>query len=436
LNRVSSVGNALRGIPGVGKGGAQRSSRNATEGVPYSLLRVAVAAIAVLLFCGSDWLQFRGTDNASVGGDKQLPLRFGPDEHVAWKAALPGSGPSGPIVVRGRVVVTAASGASQDRLHVLALDAASGKLRWQRQLWATGSTTHNPFGGVAANTPASDGRRIFALFSSNDLVCFDLDGNLQWLRGLSYECPLARNNAGMASSPLVVGGAVIAQVQNAGESFVVAIDASTGQTRWRIEREQAPIWSSPTVLRGKTPADDLVLLQSRSNFTAYDPARGRVRAVYDHWCDTIASATTCGGRVFLPAAGIHALGCDLTAGRMTLLWSQPRLRAGESSPVACGGRLYVVKDGSILVCGDASDGRILWQLRLKGPIWATPVLAGGYLYLVNHDGLVQTVRLGDKPEVVGGSRIDPGVLASPAVADGALYFRCPQSLWKVARISP
>jgi outer membrane protein assembly factor BamB len=396
------------------------------------LVAAVIAAVAVLLFCGSDWLQFRGNDNTSVCGEEDLPPRFGPQEHVAWKVPLSGRGPSGPIVVGGRVIVTAASGPRQDRLHVLALDAASGKVCWERQLWATGSTIHNPFGGVAANTPASDGRRIFALFSSNDLVCFDLDGNLQWLRGLSYESPLARNDAGMASSPLVVGPVVIVQVQSAGESFVVGIDASDGRTRWRLDREQVPIWSSPTVLRGKTPADDLVLLQSRSNFAAHDPATGRVQAVYDHWCDTIGSATTWDDRVFLPAAGIHALRCDRQAGKMALLWSQPQLRGDNSSPVACDGRIYVVKDGSILVCGDTSDGHVVWQLRLKGPIWATPVLAGGYLYVVNHDGLVQTVRLGEKGEVVGTSRIDPDVLASPAVADGAIYFRCPQSVWKIS----
>jgi outer membrane protein assembly factor BamB len=161
-----------------------------------------------------------------------------------------------------------------------------------------------------------------------------------------------------------------------------------------------------------------------------------VRAVYDHWCDTIASATTWDDRIFLPAAGIHALRCDRQAGKMTLLWNQPRLRGDNSSPVACDGRIYVVKDGSILVCGDASDGRVVWQLRLKGPIWATPVVAGGHLYAVNHDGLVQTVRLGDNGEVVGTSRIDAGVLASPAVADGAIYFRGPQSLWKISKTNP
>ena len=381
---------------------------------------------------GSDWLQFRGTDNDSVSLEKNLPTGFTEREHVAWKSPLPGTGPSGPIVVKGRVVVTAASGPRQDRLHVLAFDAASGHPLWHRQLWATGSTICNPFGGVAAPTPASDGQRIFASYSSNDVACFDLDGNLQWLRGLTYECPNARNDVGMGSSPVVVGGTVVVQVQNAGESFVIGLDATTGQTRWRLAREREPLWSSPTVLRGKTPQDDVVFLQSRANFAAYDPRSGELLAAYDHWCDTVASATTSGDGVYLPAAGIHALRYGATARALSLVWTEPRLRCGNSSPVVADGRIYTVKDGSILVCGDTTDGHVVWQLRLKGPIWATPVLADGRLYVVNHEGLVQVVRLGEKGELEGTGQLDPGILASPAVAEGALYFRSNANLWKIA----
>ena len=75
---------------------------------------------------------------------------------------------------------------------------------------------------------------------------------------------------------------------------------------------------------------------------------------------------------------------------------------------------------------------MLWQVRLKGPIWATPVAADGHLYVVNHDGLIQVVRLGEQGELVGTSQIDRGILASPAVADAALYFRSDAHLWKIA----
>ena len=78
-----------------------------------------LAAASVLLLSGADWRQFRGTDNTGVSPEKNLPVTFGPDQNVAWKAPLPGRGPSGPIVVGGRVFVTAASGPREDRLHVL-----------------------------------------------------------------------------------------------------------------------------------------------------------------------------------------------------------------------------------------------------------------------------------------------------------------------------
>ena len=114
------------------------------------------------------------------------------------------------------------------------------------------------------------------------------------------------------------------------------------------------------------------------------------------------------------------------------MWHESRLRSSNSSPVVHDGRVYTIKAPAILVCGDAKDGRTLWQLRLKGPVWATPVLADGHLYVVSHTGLVQVVRLGEKGQLVGGGQLDPAILASPAVADGAIYFRSDAHLWKIA----
>ncbi|HUT89139.1 MAG TPA: PQQ-binding-like beta-propeller repeat protein [Thermoguttaceae bacterium] len=395
-------------------------------------LPLALALFALAACSGSDWLHFRGTDNRSVSDEKNLPKTFGDEENVAWKVPLPGRGPSCPIVVGGRVVVTCSSGPRQDRLHVLSFDAATGKLQWERQLWATGSTICNPYGAVADNTPASDGRLIFAFYSSNDLACFDLEGNLKWLRGLTYDHPTTRNEASMASSPLVLGEVVVVQLENQGESFVAGIDVATGATRWRLDRPADAVWCSPTVLRGKTREDDIVLLQTRGRFTGHDPRTGEELWLYEADCHTIASCTTCGACVYLPANGLHALRYDPTARSVELLWYEQRLRGGNSSPVVHDGRVYRIKSPAILVCADAADGRILWQLRLKGAIWATPVAADGHLYAVNHDGLVHVVRLGEKGELVGTSQIDSGILASPAVADGAIYFRSDAHLWKVA----
>lgn len=395
-------------------------------------IHLTLAAGAICLFAGGDWRHFRGTHTNSVSRETNLPVSFDENRNVAWKAPLPGRGPSSPIVVAGRVVVTAASGPRQDRLHVLCFDAETGKLQWERQLWATGHTVVNGFGGNAAPTPASDGRLIFAFYSSNDLVCFDLDGNLQWFRGLAYECPAVRNDVGMASSPLVLGETVIVQLDGSVDSFVAGIDKATGETRWRLERQPGAIWASPTVLRGKSPEEDVVLLQSRSRLSAHDPATGKLLWDYEAKCHSIASVTTSADRVYLPAWGLHALRYDPGQGTVKLLWYENRLLSSDPSPLIHEGRAYTLKSKSILACGDAADGKILWQLRLKGPIWASPVVADGRIYCVNYDGLVQVVELGEKGRVIGTSQIDPKILASPAVADGAIYFRSDARLWKVA----
>ncbi|HEY2147444.1 MAG TPA: PQQ-binding-like beta-propeller repeat protein, partial [Pirellulales bacterium] len=212
---------------------------------------------------GGDWRQFRGNESNGVAADSDRvtrarvalpPVRWSETENIAWRADLPGHGPSSPIVVAGHVIVTASSGTPENRLHVLSYSATTGKLEWHRQFWATGRTMVQPTTAVATPTPTSDGNRVFALFSSGDFVCFDLDGNLLWLRSLQIEHPAAGNDVGMASSPLVVGPTVIVQFESQGDSFATGFDAAKGATRWQIARPRLGNWSSPIALRGKSVA--------------------------------------------------------------------------------------------------------------------------------------------------------------------------------------
>jgi outer membrane protein assembly factor BamB len=331
------------------------------------------------------------------------------------------------------VIVTCSSGPRQERLHVVCLGAADGKTLWQRQLWATGHTICHPFGAVAGPTPASDGRLVFAFYSSNDLVCFDLEGNLKWFRGLAHESPATRNDVGMASSPLVVGQTVVVQSDCQGASFVAGIDAQTGRNRWRIERDTGAVWSSPMLLRGKRPADDLVLLHGRGRLSAHDPQTGRQVAAYEASCSTVSTVAVADSTAYLPAGGVHALRYDAATGSFAKVWQDAqRLRCDNCSPVVYEGRVYAVKSPGIVVCADAADGKTLWQLRLKGPFWATPLAADGRLYCVSHAGLAQIVDLSGEGKLLGTAQLDEGMLASPIAANGAVYFRSDAHLWKIA----
>ena len=114
----------------------------------------------LLLLCSAsmllaqDWKQFRGSDGSGILNRPALPVKLTLDEHVAWKSPLPGRGLSSPIVIGDRVIVSCASGAQQDRLHVRCHDVTDGSLIWERQFWATGRTMTHQKTSVAAPTPA------------------------------------------------------------------------------------------------------------------------------------------------------------------------------------------------------------------------------------------------------------------------------------------
>lgn len=383
----------------------------------------------------ADWRKFRGNASRGEAEGRSPPTEWEEDDEaksaIAWRVDLPGRGVSSPIVVASKVVVTASSGFKQDRLHVLCFDAASGKQAWHRQFWATGRTLCHPTMAVAAGTPASDGTRIVAQFSSNDLVCLDLNGNLLWLRGLGYDHPTAANDVGMASSPLIVGQTVVVQIENKGESFAAGIDLETGLSRWRHDREQAMNWTSPALWEsdGNEP---LVLLQSPHLISAHRPGDGHLVWSHKTGCSVIPSVVSDGDLVYLPAGGLTALRPSGESVAPEVVWQEGKLAPESASPVVADGRVYTINSAPALSCADTATGKIIWRLRLAGPFWATPALAGGHLYCVSDKGLAQVVRLADEGKVVSRYDFAEAILASPAVSDGAVYFRSDAHLWKVA----
>jgi outer membrane protein assembly factor BamB len=383
------------------------------------------------LVLGADWRQLRGTDSSghATGG---APAELGADKNVAWKAVLAGRGPSSPIVVGGRVFVTASDGPRQDRLQVLAIDASSGKQLWRRSLWATGPTDSHPKTSMAAPTPASDGRRVVALFATGDLLALDPDGNVLWLRSLYAENPGATDGRGLASSPLLVSGIAVVHLESQNTSFAAGIDLATGKSCWRVERPREPCWTSPIALPGGA-GKPLVLLQGSTRLSALDPATGKEVWALKRGSDPIASSVLSGNRLYVPGEkGLAALELQGDAAPK-LLWEQPRLNPVMASPVVLSGRIYCLRQ-SVLVAGDLKSGEIVGRVRLKGPFSASLVTAGGLLYCISEGGQAQVVRPDGKGgQVVARGDLGETVLSTPAIVNGAIFLRGEKHLWKMAQ---
>lgn len=380
----------------------------------------------------ADWPSFRGGPDLGHAQHSPLPKELNAESNPLWTADLPGRGPASPIVVGEKVIVTASSGAKQDRLHVLAFDAKTGDRLWERQFWATGRTATHPTSAVAANTPCSDGERIFAFFSSNDLVCLDLDGKLLWYRGLAYDYPHVGNDAGMASSPIVVDAGVIVQAESQGDSFVACLDRATGETVWRAERPREASWASPMPIVDDQGAVAAILVQSSKRLSALDPNDGEEFWSIEGGVDLIPSAVQQGNLLAVPFDGLtmFRLASDRTKAPEKL-WSSNKLRPGAASPVIAGGRVLALNRGGVLAAGLPDTGEVDWQVRLDGSFWSSPVISGERLYCASDDGVLQIVPLEGDREQISSLQLGEAVQGTPAISDGALFVRSDRHLFKI-----
>lgn len=398
---------------------------------PSRSLKNLLAFFALTLFPATilpaDWPGWRGQGDG-VSTENVAPEVPSAAEGVLWKADLPGRGVSSPVVIGGRAFVTAASGPREKRLHVVCLDVRDGSKLWERQIWATGGTQCHPKTSMAAPTPASDGEHIFALFASCDAAAFDREGTLLWCRALGLDYPNLSNQVGMASSPLLWRGLFLALLETDSEAFAIALDARTGENRWKLPREKGINWTSPIVWQ--LPGGAALVLQSSRGLTAVDPASGAKLWQLDANLDGIASGAGTGLNLYAPGRETIAVRAPgATSPEATVAWRSSRLRASTASLLSYEDRVYGLSSAGVLCCARAEDGEIVWQERLKGPFSASPVACAGKLYCVNEEGLTTMLDLRGEKRVLADYPIGETVLASPAIAEGSIYIRSEKRLW-------
>lgn len=381
----------------------------------------------------SDWPQFRGAGSTGYAVDSKIPETL----KAQWSAELPGRGLSSPIIVGDKVFITAASGPKQEKLHVLCFKAADGSKVWERQLKATGRTMAHHKTSVAAPTPCSDGKHIFAIWSCNDLVAFDLEGNLLWTRGLTVDYANASNSLGMASSPMVLGETVVVVIENDSESYSLGIDVNTGRNLWKMDRPKAANWSSPIVWKADAQSAPVAVLQSKDGLVAVDPATGSRLWEYADGASTMSSSVSANGIIYAPSHGLTALKPDKNGGVPEQLWRSEQLNPSTISPVVVGDYIYSMNSASVMTVASLKDGERGWKLRLTGPFSASPVAAGKNIAVVSEKGLVQIVdTTAPEGKVMAQMQLplieNQLILSTPSLQGNSIFVRSDGHLWRLS----
>jgi outer membrane protein assembly factor BamB len=445
----------------------------------WILALLGFAALSMEGARADDWPQWRGPRGNGLTSETGLPVAWGDQEGIAWKAQLAGVGASTPVIWRDRVFVTSQSGKGvlRDGNHptlgrgpdatpersigdVATVEAREGDvvflveafdLEDGRRLWRYELEAETPEGSLpavhrkhnlASPSPTTDGERVYAWFGTGQLVVLDLDGKLVWEKhlGMTYQPFVIA--WGHSSSPTLFRDLVLLLCDHDNASYLVALDKRTGEEKWKADRGQGQrSYSTPTVVSG--PAGDELVVNSSERIDGYDPATGKQLWYFvekNQFPIPVPSFDdgiiyTSRGYRSGPYMAIRPGGRGDIAGTESVIWHVATGAPYVSSIVQYQGVIYMASDAGVVQAADAKTGERLWQERTGGVFSAAPVAGDGKVYLLSETGEVLVLRASKTFEILARNQMDARFLASPAVSNGQLFLRSDDRLIAVGRPS-
>ena len=439
-------------------------------------MRIALFALVVAA-SAQDWPSFRGPTASGVADGQNLPVQWdsGQRAGVLWKTDVHGLAHSSPVVWGDHVFLTTAvsskpdatfkaglygEGTASDDLsvhqwNVLCLDRATGRLLWERTAYQGVPKEKRHIKSTYANaTPATDGRVVVAFFGSQGLYAYDFAGNLLWKRDLgrfdvgAYDAP--EFEWGTASSPILYKDLVIVQCDQQKGSFLTALDAKSGKTVWRTERDELPSWGTPAILPGKTRAE---LVTNGSNFIrGYDPASGKELWRLGGSSKITAPTPVSSGDLIIVASGrrpeapIFAIRAgangDITlpsgqSRSQSVAWSKSQRGPYMPTPLIYGDYVYILGNDGIFTCYALADGQEVYRQRIShagSGFSSSPVASDGKIYLSSEDGEIFVAKAGLKFEILARNDMAEPLMATPAISGGLLIVRTQHHLWAIGQL--
>lgn len=438
-------------------------------------MKTIIALVLVLSPIGvthaQNWSSFRGNNASGVAEGRKTPATWSVDksQNIVWKTSIPGFSHASPIVWGNRVFVitaissdTATSFVAKDRgiglaedsvkhtWRIYGLDKKSGRVIWSETAYEGIPKAKRHVKATQANsTPATDGRYVVAVFGSEGLACYDVNGKLLWKQDLGILNPGLWDDPtsswGHSSSPIIYKDLVIVQADGHKQSFIAAFNLKDGKQVWRVERGEITSWTTPTI---NTETKRAELIANGGRFIrGYDPLTGKElwRFADNETQVKMQAPLVANGLIYITggypagrpmyAFKPGAVGdISLKPGEETnnfIAWKSSKGSPYTPTPIIYGDLLYALADNGVLSAYDGKTGTMIYQQRLPSSFSASPVAADGKLYLSSEDGDVFVVRTGPKFELLATNVMGQPLMATPAISDGLLIVRTKDFVYAV-----
>jgi outer membrane protein assembly factor BamB len=370
---------------------------------------------------------FRGPFGDGVAFQKNIPTDWNGagGKNVVWKVKIPKTGFSSPIVWGNQLFVT---GADAQARMVYCYDKNTGKLLWEA---AADNIQGSPSAmpkvtadtGLAAPTMATDGRAVFAIFATGDVLALDMTGKRLWARNLG----VPDNHYGHGSSLIVYKDKLLIQYDTNRAGKLLALDTQTGNTVWETARNSKISWSSPILVN--TGSRTEVILTTNPNVNGYDPETGK--ELWNIAClsgEVGPSAGYADGMVFACNEYAKLVGIKI-GGTPEIVWEADEFLPEVSSPLAVNGLLFIATTYGAFVCYDAKSGEKLWEQEFGDAFYSSPVYADGKVYITDMSGKTHIVKAAKEYQLVATSELGEKAVCSPVFQDGKVYLRGMNNLY-------
>jgi outer membrane protein assembly factor BamB len=409
----------------------------------------------------ANWPEFRGPQGNGISTATDLPLHWSEQQNVKWSTPIHGKAWSSPVIWGRQVWVTTAT-ADGHELFAVCLDRDTGKVIRDLKLFDVAKPQFcHPFNSYASPTPAIEAGRIYVTFGAPGTACLETEtGKVLWTRR-DIECNHFR---GAGSSPILYSNLFLLNFDGSDHQFVLALDKQTGRTVWEKQRSidyqdlgpdgrpeqggdyrkafgtcQVATFDGRTILLSQgsralyaydpPSGDELWRLEERSSYS------GASRPLTGHGLVFVSAGFGSGGVLAIrpgkagEVLDTKAPGTDAT--QLQVVWKTKPNAPKKPSLLLLGDLLFAIDDSGVATCWEALTGKVVWSERLGGHYSASPLAAGGRIYLFSEEGKTTVVAAGREFKKLAENQLGDGFMASPAVSGEALFLRSRTQLYRI-----
>jgi outer membrane protein assembly factor BamB len=416
-----------------------------------TFLALVLSAIISTAFGQLTWTHLRGDHLDGHASVEHYPVKFSEGENILWKTPIEGLAWSSPVVWGNQIWLSTAT-RNGEKMGAVCIDYATGRILREMTLFEPQVIQRiHATNSYATSTPAIEKGRVYIHYGTYGTACINTDDfSVVWTR-TDMNC---EHMQGAASSLFLYENMLIVHIEGTDVQYIAALDKTSGETIWRTDRPRefyediAPVYkkayATPIVVT--VEGRDQLISNGAQMCFAYDVHTGEeLWSVWYGYDSTVGMPLEYGGLVFFNSGWIFEENVpnyvkffavdpkgrgDIT--KTHVKWQSSVDIPQISTPVIVDGRIYMIHERGALTCVDALTGEVIWKNQLRGQFNASPIYAGGNIYIPEVRGTVYVIKPGDSFQLVTENKFEETIKATPAYVGGNIILRTENNLYRIS----